>query len=102
MRAFLMIIGFSIFFTAPSIHAEYQESLEDSMMRAEILGENDGEILAKKHPGYQSDRLKEECNARFFSMWEEHFEEKGFKTSKEVATTYVDWCVKGYNKKSGK
>ena len=102
MRILIMMLVVPIFFAASYVHAQYEETLEDSMMRAEILGENDGKILGKKHADYQSDKVREECNAMFYSKWEEHFEEKGFKISEEVVTTYVDWCVKGYNEKSGK
>lgn len=84
-------------------YAEYIEPVEDSVMRAEILGENDGErFVAPGHAEYQPEKAKEECSQMFTDKWLEHFKEKGFSTSEEVVTTYVEWCVKGYDKAKGR
>ena len=102
IKTILISCGVLIFFVSAA-YAEYVEPVEDSVMRAEILGENDGErFVAPGHEEYQPEKAKEECSQMFTDKWLEHFREKGFSTADEVVTTYVEWCVKCYDNAFGK
>jgi hypothetical protein len=97
MRIILIILGALLFFMPLHLYAE-----TDSQMRAEILGEQGGKVIAADYSEYQPDKAKEDCRVLFKSLWEEHFKEMGFETGEDVVDSYVSGCMKQYNKKFGK
>ena len=97
MRILLMTLGALLFFLPLHLQAE-----TDSQMRAEIIGEQGGKVIAADHSEYQPEKAKEECEALFYKLWEEHFKEMGFETGPDVVDSYVGGCMKSYNKKFGK
>jgi len=97
MRISLIILGALLFFMPLHLYAE-----TDSQLRAEILGEQGGKQIAGRHGEYLPDKVKEDCNALFHKLWEEHFKEMGFETGQDVVDSYVNGCMKEYNKKFGK
>lgn len=97
MRIILIIFGVLIFTIPILLQAD-----ETSELRAEILGEQAGKAIAVDHSEYQPDKAKEECKAAFHKTWEEHFKEQGFSTDEGVVNSFVEGCMKKYDKKFGK
>lgn len=95
----LLVITIAAFLLIVPVHL-YAET--DSQLRAEILGEQGGKQIAGRHSEYQPDKAKEECRALFHKLWEEHFKEMGFETGQDVIDSYVNGCMKKYNKAYGK
>ncbi|MEM7009264.1 MAG: hypothetical protein AAF462_09050 [Thermodesulfobacteriota bacterium] len=75
---------------------------EDSELRAEILGEQAGKLIAGDHTEYKPEIAKAECRETFYEKWEEHFKEKGFDTDPATVDSFVLGCMNKYNKKFGK
>lgn len=97
MRIYLTIFVSLLFFMPGYLNAD-----EDSELRAEILGEQSGKVIAGDHSEYQPEVAKEECKGAFYSKWEEHFKEKGFDTDQATVDSFIAGCMKKYNKKFGK
>ena len=96
MRIFILILA--VLF---SMHT-YVYADEDSQLRAEILGEQSGKVIAGDHSEYQPDVAKEECKGAFYGKWEAHFKEKSFDTDQATVDSFVAGCMNKYNKKFGK
>ena len=96
MRIFLLLLA-GLLFVPYYVYAD-----ADSELRAEILGEQSGKVIAGDHSEYQPEVAKEECKGAFYSKWEEHFKEKGFDTDQATVDSFVAGCMNKYNKKFGK
>ena len=97
MRIIFMIVITLLLFIPYYLYAD-----EDSELRAEILGEQYGKVIAGDHSEYEPAVAKEECKGAFYSKWEEHFKEKGFDTDQATVDSFIAGCMKKYNKKFGK